>query len=68
MIDENHPLLKPDNLVRVNGVQGYVVAVYEDGFDFGRVTNAYEHFSNISAPPELDIQRIRFADVETLTT
>jgi hypothetical protein len=67
-VDRNHPLIKPGECIRVNGTQGYVVAVHEDDFEFGRVTNAYEHFSNISAPPDLDVRRIRFEDVDDVTT
>lgn len=63
-----HELLKPDAYVTVtcndgSTSKGYVVALHRDDFEFGIVTNAFEHFSNISAPAELSIRRIRFADV-----
>ena len=42
---------------------GYVGTVREDSFEFGVVTNDYEHFSNISAPPDLQNRDVKFADV-----
>jgi hypothetical protein len=46
---------------------GYVGAVSDLTFEFGEVMNSYEHFSNLSADPELRHEHIRFADVVTVT-
>jgi hypothetical protein len=68
-------LIKPGNCVRITckgdppGTErvGYVGAVSELTFDFGVVLNSYEHFSNLSAEPELRHEPVRFADVVSVT-
>ena len=73
-IDEMRKLLRPWELVKLTckgpdefrGQTGYAAESFADAFEFKVVVNAYEHFSNISAPPETRTHLIRFADVITL--
>lgn len=68
-------LIKPGSCVRLTcegdppGTErvGYVGAVSDLTFEFGVVMNSYEHFSNISAEPELRYEPLRFADVVKVT-
>jgi hypothetical protein len=47
--------------------QGYVGEVTDHDFEFLVVTNAYEHFSNISADPQFRIYRIPKSDIVNIT-
>jgi hypothetical protein len=42
---------------------GYVGNVHDNHFEFNLVINAYEHFSNISAPPEFETHLVQFSDI-----
>lgn len=46
---------------------GYAGASFVDTFEFKEVTNKYEHFSNVSDPPETRVHIIKFVDVINLT-
>lgn len=52
--------------VRFNEETGYAGKNDEDSFEFLEVINKYEHFSNISDPPETKAHLIRYADVIAL--
>ncbi len=74
MDNEFGKFIKPGNLIRLTssnpvfkGDLGYVGAVFDDAFDFDEVTNAYEHFSNISDPAILKTHRVNLSDVKDLT-
>lgn len=45
---------------------GYAGESFADTFEFSEVTNKYEHFSNISDPPETKVHIIRYKDVLNL--
>ncbi len=67
--EEVRAKVRPEQLIRLSCSsraaqgQGYVGELFDDHFEFFVVTNTYEHFSNISAPPELVRHVVHFADV-----
>jgi len=74
MDNEFDKFLKQGSLIRLTssspvfeGNLGYVGAVFDDAFDFDEVTNAYEHFSNISDPAILKTHRVSLSDVKDIT-
>jgi len=42
---------------------GYVGEVLENSFEFNEVTNAYEHYSNISDPPIFRTHMVQLKDI-----
>jgi hypothetical protein len=73
--EEIRAILKPWQLVKLTskgpvqfkGKKGYAGESYADSFEFKEVTNEYEHFSNVSDPPETTVHIIRYEDVISLS-
>lgn len=69
--EEIKAILKPWELIRLTckgpvkfeAETGYAGESFTDTFEFKEITNQYEHFSNISDPPETKVHSIRYSDV-----
>lgn len=59
-------ILTSKGAIRFKRETGYAGEMTDQGFEFLEVTNKDDHFSNISAPPETKIHRIRYEDVVDL--
>lgn len=72
--EEFKTILKPWALIELtcngpvvfNKKVGYSGERFAESFEFWQVTNEYEHFSNISDPPETKTHLILYSDVISL--